>query len=79
MLLGKFSSQSAIHFFCCYHHLQCAPANAAPCSWQCLMSRRVHDPANLFQSKEPLIMQIALLIAGIGTVLSRWSKSLSDK
>lgn len=40
------------------------------------MSLLAHDPANLFQSKEPLIMQIALLIADIGAALSQWSKNL---
>jgi len=79
MLLGKFSSLSVTHFYYCYQYPQHSTANATPCSWQCLMSLLVHDPANLFQSKEPLIMQTALLIAGIDTVLSQWSKSLSDK
>lgn len=70
MLLGGFLSRSVIHFCCFYQYLQRAAANTAPCSWHCFMSLLVHGPAKLFQSKEPLIMQIALLIAGIGTVLS---------
>lgn len=75
MSSGEFLSRSVIHFCCFYRYPQRAAADAAPCSWRCFVSLLVHGPAKLFQPKEPLIMQIALLIAGVGTVLPRGVKA----